>query len=471
MWPTLRAGIWIVLTLLSGNSQQGATEQSLPDALLQDTASACSEGECLASQLLQKGSEARRKGNDSPKQTGSSELSGNISLTRLISRNVSLKPVGLHLHSDLGMVPLEQASTSSGIFGQARGLLAFVQASATRSTLQESASSSAVLLLICIIAVAVSIYAMSVCAADVVAGKSQRQVPAMANLSALNTRGSLPPRPAAENLLGGWPSMTTPAASSRQVPRQSLRPSRESFGVPPVICEDLVRPDIVTRLAVPVLPLLDGLDVNFDNFDVLSILGEPLLCAASLERFISISSYHGKTQLATVTPGRKGLEIHKANGALIGSLSKQSPGRSMNQLSTSSEQYILRNSADQIVLVILLGQKTPHELKMLVMQDDGTQPFVNQKAVVTRKEAGMHLPAEHFEINVDPNIDAVLVLSIFLGMVFFALPPVPHDVQLQKSSATLPAGSSPLSFAPTPRPQSFGGTSRPSLTGPYSSYH
>eukprot|EP00441_Pelagodinium_beii_P043380 CAMPEP_0197652494 /NCGR_PEP_ID=MMETSP1338-20131121/34483_1 /TAXON_ID=43686 ORGANISM="Pelagodinium beii, Strain RCC1491" /NCGR_SAMPLE_ID=MMETSP1338 /ASSEMBLY_ACC=CAM_ASM_000754 /LENGTH=458 /DNA_ID=CAMNT_0043227381 /DNA_START=77 /DNA_END=1453 /DNA_ORIENTATION=+ len=353
---------------------------------------------------------------------------------------------------------LMQVAGASAITGQARGMLALVQGSATLDAAGEQASSSAssaLLVMISVVIVAIGLYA-GIVAWD--AGKSN-QVPLRPEPPRpvdLASKRSLP-RPPGESMLSAFPPMraagpspSNPALSQRQVPQRPSVTGKMDTGIP-VICPVLVMPTSFTRLAVPVEPLLDP---HFE-FDVLGLSGVPLLSAAAIahegRRAIEISLHSVGTLLAVVTPN---LQLTDADGSLIGSLQRQTAtGASMYPPVAEEVHHVLRNRAGSSVLALTPG-RTPQEMKMIPIVGNSIQSAGNDQASVTRRPPSQSLPAEHYEVVVGPNVDAVLVLSCFLALVVFALPPpstTPMEPPYQRpatTSSTLPQARGSGLFLP-----------------------
>jgi len=263
-------------------------------------------------------------------------------------------------------------------------------------------ASTAALLLLAVLIVSLTLYAAAT-ALDRGKGQQDRETPRHA-----------------ESMLRAWPPMsaqTTPlpskqALSSRQVPARVERlstPGHEE-GLP-TVWPQLVMPNNYTHLAVPLDPLLDP---HFE-LDVLSTNGVRMLSASTMSRNRRRSieiSLHAGTLLAVVTPN---LQITRADGSLVGSLARSA---------SDGHRHVLRNSGGRTVLVISSG-KTPQEVKMVSPPSPNggsSQGLGNEQASVSRRPAG-HLPAEHYEVVVSPNADAVLMLACFLALVVFELPP------------------------------------------------
>ncbi|CAE8614065.1 unnamed protein product [Polarella glacialis] len=333
---------------------------------------------------------------------------------------------------------LEDLAASAALVGQARGLVALLQGSAQvqtdssgrSSTVANEAASTAALLMIAVLIVSLGLYAVAM-AWDGGKRVDQRRLakagPPAASRSGRSTQSELAPnpQPAAESsLMRAWPPMTPqvtpppsrPVLSSRQVPLRPERPSmpsQDAYEGVPAICPQLVMPTNYIRLAVPVDPLLDP---HFE-LDVLGLSsGSPLLSAAAVSRngrrSIEISLHSAGTLLAVVTPN---LQLTRADGSLIGSLARPA--------SHHPASHVLRNAGGRTVMLISSGRST-QEMKFVTPMDSGTsQGFGNDQASVSRRPAG-HLPAEHYEVVVCPNVDAVLILACFLALVVFA-PPSP----------------------------------------------
>jgi len=372
-----------------------------------------------AAELLQVGS---------AKLPASSQSVNRNSTVQVPFRPPNSKPASLVQGQE--RISLTQLDQAAAITGQARGILALMQSATLEGSEQAPASlNSALLVMLSVVIVAIGLYA-GIVAWD--AGKNN-QVPVKPEAPRpvdLASRRSLPPRPPAESMLSAFPPMTgagpspsNPAFSQRQVPQRASVAGKTDIGIP-MICPVLVMPASFTRLAVPVEPLLDP---HFE-FDVLGLSGVPLLSAAAVtqegRRAIEISLHSVGTLLAVVTPS---LQLIAADGSLIGSLLRQAAaGVSMYppvaDTRTDTTYHVLRNSVGRNVLALVPG-RSPQEMKMIPVVDDSPQWVGNDQATVTRRPPAGNLPAEHYEVVVGPNVDAVLVLSCFLALVVFALPP------------------------------------------------
>eukprot|EP00933_Yihiella_yeosuensis_P052508 TRINITY_DN50603_c0_g1_i1.p1 TRINITY_DN50603_c0_g1~~TRINITY_DN50603_c0_g1_i1.p1 ORF type:complete len:531 (+),score=87.49 TRINITY_DN50603_c0_g1_i1:212-1804(+) len=336
------------------------------------------------------------------------------------------------------------------ITGQAGGMLALAQGTSTlhafagsRAQGGEEAASIAGLLMLAVLIISLGLYVIAAIWDGGLKGDQRRTVRGdrygETMMSGHGTQKGLPMRPA-ESLLHSWPPMTTPQmtpppshpnlASSKSIasrPKWSSMPatSQEDYERMPMIYPQLVMPNY-TRLAVPVDPLLDP---HFE-FDILGLSGIPLLTAVAVSRngrrSIEISLFNAGTNLVTVTPN---LQLTRADGSLIGSIAKQgSEGSQYYPPSKgAAQQYVMRNSGGRTVLLISPG-RTLQEMKFVTTPDHGVgaggsiQGLRSEIASITRQPAGQ-LPAEHYEVVVWPNVDAVLILACFLALCVFALPP------------------------------------------------
>lgn len=172
----------------------------------------------------------------------------------------------------------------------------------------------------------------------------------------------------------------------------------------PMIYPQLVMPVAHTRLAVPVEPLGQP---NFE-VDVLGLSGVPLLSAALVEgagtRDVQISLHSVSTLIAVITSG---LDIMGADGVHIGKIVKES--RPMESL-----KYVLQDRAGRAILTLISMNTDSRDFKMTSISGGR----IVERATAVRRPKGK-LPAEHYEIVANPNVDAVLVLGCFLAVVVF----------------------------------------------------
>mmetsp|Transcript_59099 Transcript_59099/g.183490 ORF Transcript_59099/g.183490 Transcript_59099/m.183490 type:complete len:430 (-) Transcript_59099:205-1494(-) len=175
----------------------------------------------------------------------------------------------------------------------------------------------------------------------------------------------------------------------------------------PMIYPDLVMSSARTRLAVPVEPLMEP---EFE-IDVLGVSGVPLLTATlnsrGGRRVVQLALHSVGTLLARVTSE---MQLLRADGAHFGTLTKDDV----------KQQYILREPGGRVILNITPGGNS-HEVQMVSTHAGKTI----DRATVVRRPAG-RLPAEHYEVSVGPQVDAVLVLACFLGLEAFAVPQTPE---------------------------------------------
>mmetsp|Transcript_143309 Transcript_143309/g.445465 ORF Transcript_143309/g.445465 Transcript_143309/m.445465 type:complete len:469 (-) Transcript_143309:162-1568(-) len=223
-----------------------------------------------------------------------------------------------------------------------------------------------------------------------------------------NAQSLLARRTLASGLTTG--PLTDPRSSMvpRQDPRTSMvpRPSADEWNAElPMIYPQLVMPVAHTRLAVPV----EHLGRPQFEVDVLGLSGVPLLCAALVQGpgscDIQISLHSVSTLVAVITSG---LEIVGADGLFIGKIVKES--RPMETL-----KYVLQDRASRPILA-LAGFNTDGRDFKLTSTSGGR---VVERATAVRRPRGGKLPAEHYEIVANPNVDAVLVLACFLAVAVF----------------------------------------------------
>jgi len=208
----------------------------------------------------------------------------------------------------------------------------------------------------------------------------------------------LPRRTAASGGLPSGPLLDPRASMGR-------RPEVEEWNAElPMIYPQLVMPVAHTRLAVPVEPLGRP---QFE-VDVLGLSGVPLLSAALVEgsgaRDVQISLHSVSTLIAVVTSA---MEILGADGTHFGRLVKESgPGE--------SPKYVLQDRAARQTLILTSQQPGSHDFKLTSVSGGRAV----ERATTVRRPKGK-LPAEHYEIVANPNVDAVLVLGCFLAVVVF----------------------------------------------------
>jgi len=173
----------------------------------------------------------------------------------------------------------------------------------------------------------------------------------------------------------------------------------------PMIAPSLVMPVARTRLAIPIEPIEEP---EFD-VDILGIYGMPLLCATlsnrlSVDSNIRIASHGMDSPLAAVTPR---LEVMDSESKLFAKLVR-----------SGNDQFVLQDPEGRAMMVALLGAQVGE----VTMVSSAVGQTV-EHATVFRRPAG-HLPKEHYEVIVSPNVDAVLILAVYLAIVVFALPPL-----------------------------------------------
>ncbi|CAE7520878.1 unnamed protein product [Symbiodinium pilosum] len=195
--------------------------------------------------------------------------------------------------------------------------------------------------------------------------------------------------------------LNPPPSSMRMTARKST--GDNWYPELPTIYPPLVIPAAHTRLAVPVSPLFhDQFEV-----DVLGLSGVPLLTAALvLEnglRKVQISLHSAGTLLAIVTSAK---EVFGSDGTHFGMLVQEGDR-------PECLQHTLRDRAGRPLLAVSTRQDR-RDYKMTSISGGR----VIERATAVRRPAGK-LPAEHYEVVANPNVDAVLVLACFLAVVVF----------------------------------------------------
>lgn len=407
----------------------------VPEGPLQRKAALLQDLQCAAPEwaaLVQVGSGPKRSGLQWNNSKARSQAMVNHSLKRSGLHWISSKPhsqaianEGRNLEargplaSNVSVGQAEQLLMNSAVTGQARGMLALMQHSildkSARSEGGHGAVSTFVLPVLALLIVGIVVYV------------------------AMMTLDFRKPPQASSMKVGGiakapWQS----SGSGEGLPTESLlpqsgRPSalRTRNHSLPIVCDRLIMDHCVTRLAVPVLTLQDP---HFE-LDVLGGSGAQLLTAAALthgnQRFIEIRLFAVGTLLTFLTAD---LQITQADGTLIGTLVQQSSAPSFGE--NNLQQYVLQDPTGSNVMAIFSGLAL-QEMKMAALKVDGSLgEYVSR---VTRRPAG-RLPAEHYEVVVNPGLDAVLMLSCFLALTAFALPPPSSlPLGLQRPATTLAA--------------------------------
>ncbi|CAE6920115.1 unnamed protein product [Symbiodinium natans] len=189
----------------------------------------------------------------------------------------------------------------------------------------------------------------------------------------------------------------------------------------PTIYPPLVIPAAHTRLAVPVSPLFhDQFEV-----DVLGLSGVPLLTAALMQenglRKVQISLHSAGTLLAIVTSAK---EVFGSDGTHFGTLVQEGDR-------PECLQHTLRDRAGRPLLAVSTRQDR-RDYKMTSISGGR----VLERATAVRRPAGK-LPAEHYEVVANPNVDAVLVMACFLAVLVFKSSP---SSPIARSGAGRPSG-------------------------------
>jgi len=172
----------------------------------------------------------------------------------------------------------------------------------------------------------------------------------------------------------------------------------------PTISPALVIPAAHTRLAVPLAPLFAP---QFE-VDVLGLSGVPLLSAALLvengARVIQICLHNSSNVLGVVTAAK---EVLGADRISFGTLVKEDKGG--DELT-----HTLRDRSNRPILAVTSTRRDRRDFKMTSISNGRKI----ERATAVRRPAGK-LPAEHYEVVANPNVDAVLVLACFLGVLVF----------------------------------------------------
>ena len=207
---------------------------------------------------------------------------------------------------------------------------------------------------------------------------------------------------------------------------------------------NLVIPNSHTRLAVP----YDALSCPVFEIDVLGMSGVPLLCASLAAgpgpRSIEIS-LHGVGKLLALVeePGEagmgSGIEVRAAEPPrVVGQLVRDA------HLRPEGPQYTLRDPEGRPYLIIgsstLRGGRNWRVRSMV----NGT---LTERAVAELRPPG-RLPAEHYEVVVSQNVDALLVLACLLGAAVFETP------QRHEQRHETPPSGRPSTRRPSRSPQS-----------------
>jgi len=193
----------------------------------------------------------------------------------------------------------------------------------------------------------------------------------------------------------------------------------------PTISPALVIPAAHTRLAVPLAPLF----AQQFEVDVLGLSGVPLLSAALLAREIQICLHNSSSVLGVVTAAK---EVKGADGISFGTLVKEDKGG--DELT-----HTLRDRTNRPILAVTSTRRDRRDFKMTSISNGRKV----ERATAVRRPAGK-LPAEHYEVVANPNVDAVLVLACFLGVLVFeqTLPSSSRPSIVAASGGTQPDASS-----------------------------
>lgn len=187
---------------------------------------------------------------------------------------------------------------------------------------------------------------------------------------------------------------------------------------PSVLCPQLVTPTHA-RLAVPLNPLREALF----EVDILGISGKSLLTAAVVQdmggpKRLKVSFTDGAL-LAQVSSN---LELFDAAGDFFGTLREEQASLPHDVLC----RYQLSDRVGRPIMTFIVHRGG---MKWTVNSTSGVE-----RARVERKPPEK-MPAEHYDVVTNPNVDAVLVMSCFLSLVIFELPHLTSTVP-----SALPSG-------------------------------
>jgi len=266
------------------------------------------------------------------------------------------------------------------------------------------------------------IYCVST-AADSKASQSQQQQPAGASLLSremyhpMSQRYSLAEQ-SSRSLAVSKAMALAPQSSAALQNRASVSADNWHLELP-TISPALVIPAAHTRLAVPLAPLFAP---QFE-VDVLGLSGVPLLSAALLVEdgacAIQICLHNSSNVLGVVTAAK---EVLGADRISFGTLVKEDKGG--DELT-----HTLRDRTNRPILAVTSTRRDRRDFKMTSISNGRKI----ERATAVRRPAGK-LPAEHYEVVANPNVDAVLVLACFLGVLVF--------------EQTLPGSGRPSNLAP-----------------------
>lgn len=212
----------------------------------------------------------------------------------------------------------------------------------------------------------------------------------------------------------------------------------------PTIFKQLVMPTGV-RLAVPKEPLFEP---DFE-VDVLALSGVPMLSAALGPDSSNLEiRMHSGAVLAVVT---KDMELLRADGSFVGRLVK-------DRDTSESFQYVLRETIGNVNIdgtfqpemsgrAILNVNSRGRDGREFTLSSS-VSGRMEQRGTAKWRDATAGLPAEHYQIEAHPNVDAVLILACFLGIVVFDI--APHPQVNNRSSNYPPFAANPSAGFPHP---------------------
>eukprot|EP00930_Biecheleria_cincta_P032759 TRINITY_DN22715_c0_g1_i1.p1 TRINITY_DN22715_c0_g1~~TRINITY_DN22715_c0_g1_i1.p1 ORF type:complete len:459 (+),score=83.34 TRINITY_DN22715_c0_g1_i1:108-1484(+) len=198
---------------------------------------------------------------------------------------------------------------------------------------------------------------------------------------------------------GAWP----PSSVSMKPATGLLDSENNWYSEMPEVYRPLVLPSAPMRLAVPLMPL------SLPEFalDVLGWSGKPLLMMSLVKEHGTRNMYIALDSNAPLARVSSAKEVFSAQGVSIGKLVQDDIGE--------TAQHILRDNVGRPMLAITSSGRDRGDLKMTSMIGGR----VKERATMARQPPTSELPAEHYLVVANPNVDAVLALACFLAVVVF----------------------------------------------------
>lgn len=228
------------------------------------------------------------------------------------------------------------------------------------------------------------------------------------SMLATSNMGTLAPAPSLPGMAGsvnfGRPSMVGSMSNL----------ANDWYTELPKIYPQLVIPKAYTRLALPRSCLAER---DFE-VDITGWSGVPLLCAARVERGgkdrIDILFHDHTVQMAILASVSPSLEIFGAEGVFVGALREKG---SLQIGAADQAHLVMRDRGGRPILVLTTTRADSYgrDFKMSF----APAGFLVECATAVRRPPLEGRPAEHYEIVVNPDIDAVLVLAVLLAALVF----------------------------------------------------